>query len=365
MEFILLIVLIISVYLVVSAYRQKKSKEKRNSDRIDRSSRINNLSPSTSALKTIIDSRVSPLSFSKEVSTLDSKPIQGKTSLLEWAIQSSQKVQFSYKENNEKNIKVVTPIELKTIKESSCLEAYCHLTKTKKTFVLNLIEEVHIVSINATISEPTFLPQNPTKTSNSNSQIQQRPYKNYHFDELEKIAGSNWNDLKILNEIDYELRFRSNKKAQALRTRILQRLIQPPGEKFSWPPTTVIDKPPQEPLPPISKPEGLLSYCGYKVGANGLPESQRRQILDKIFLQPLPYMKDSLYLSEWGEPNTYKRLKKLAESIAAFTRNAKRRKKRDLSKAIQEWESDLAYLKQNFYDNDSRFYFKWPSTSKR
>ncbi|NJO72906.1 MAG: WYL domain-containing protein [Leptolyngbyaceae cyanobacterium RM1_406_9] len=364
MEFILLIILTISVYLVINAYQQKKSEQKVNSNRIDQSSRINNSFPPP-APKTIIDSGVSSQSSFKGVSTLGSKPIQGRTNLLEWAIQSSQKVQFSYKEDNEKTIQVVTPIELKTVKGTSYLEAYCNLTKARRTFVLSLIEEVHIVSTNATISAPISPPQNSTNVSNPNSQIQQRPYKNNSFDELEKIACSNWNNLKTLNEIDYELRFRSHKKAQALHTRILQRLIKPLGEKFSPPHTTVISKPPQEPLPPISRPEGLLSYCGYKVGANGLPESQRRQILDKIFLQPLPYMKDSLYLSEWGEPNTYKRLKKLAESIAAFTRNAKRRKKRDLSKAIQEWESDLAYLKRNFYDNDSRFDFNWPSTSKR
>jgi hypothetical protein len=66
------------------------------------------------------------------------------------------------------------------------------------------------------------------------------------------------------------------------------------------------------------------------------------------------------YLNEWGEPKTARRLQKLAESIAAFTRNAKRRNEKNFSKAIQDWEADLAYLKKTYYDN--RFSFRWPRT---
>lgn len=105
----------------------------------------------------------------------------------------------------------------------------------------------------------------------------------------------------------------------------------------------------------------MLKHCGYKVGASGLPESQRRQILDSIFLHSLSFIDDITYLSEWGEPNTDQRLKKLVESIVAFTRNAKRRNGNSFSKAIQDWEADLAYLKRTYYDE--RYYFQWPRTS--
>jgi hypothetical protein len=93
---------------------------------------------------------------------------------------------------------------------------------------------------------------------------------------------------------------------------------------------------------------------------NGLPESQRRQILDTIFIHSLSFVNDTNYLREWGEPKTKERLKKLADCIAAFTRNAKRRNADSYSKAIQDWEADLAYLKRTYYDG----HFQWPRTGK-
>jgi hypothetical protein len=106
--------------------------------------------------------------------------------------------------------------------------------------------------------------------------------------------------------------------------------------------------------------EGLLRHYGYKVGMNGLSESERWEILDTVFLRPLLQMDNVAYLSEWGEPRSAERLQKLAESIAAFTRNAKRRSKGSFSKAIQDWETDLAYLKRTYYNN--RHSFQYPRT---
>ncbi|MFH7028095.1 MAG: hypothetical protein ACHBN1_22505 [Heteroscytonema crispum UTEX LB 1556] len=93
---------------------------------------------------------------------------------------------------------------------------------------------------------------------------------------------------------------------------------------------------------------------------NGLLESERREILDTIFLRPLLHIDNANYISEWGQPKTDERLRKLAESIAAFIRNAKRRNMNSFSKAIQDWESDLAYLKRTYYNN--RFSFSCPRT---
>lgn len=105
----------------------------------------------------------------------------------------------------------------------------------------------------------------------------------------------------------------------------------------------------------------MLSYCGYRVGANGGSEQRRRRILDDIYLRPLPFMDNVAYLREWGEPQSSQRLQKMAETIAAFTRNARRQNTRNFGTAISHWESDLAYLKQTYYD--SRFYFQWPRTA--
>jgi hypothetical protein len=67
------------------------------------------------------------------------------------------------------------------------------------------------------------------------------------------------------------------------------------------------------------------------------------------------------YLKEWGEPNSKERLQKLSRSIAAFARTAKGRTNGDFSKAIQDWESDLIYLRKTYY-NTNHFSFQYPIT---
>jgi hypothetical protein len=201
------------------------------------------------------------------------------------------------------------------------------------------------------------------KTQFSDKVNRKRPYIKCYTDELERISNSEWNNPKILNEIHHELQFRYRKKATNLLVRISERLIELKGTKiFPWPTTDAPVRVGQGiPEDTFLNPEGLLRRYGYKVGLNGLPENKRRQILDDIFLHSLPSMDNVSYLNEWGQPGTNKRLKKLAESLAAFTRNAKRRNTGDFDKAIQDWEADLAYLKRTYYDD--RFNFHWPRTS--
>ncbi len=55
------------------------------------------------------------------------------------------------------------------------------------------------------------------------------------------------------------------------------------------------------------------------------------------------------------------RLRKTAESIAAFARNAKRKSDNALARAVSAWEADLAYLKKTF--DDGRYDFPWPKST--
>jgi hypothetical protein len=110
--------------------------------------------------------------------------------------------------------------------------------------------------------------------------------------------------------------------------------------------------------------EGMLAFLGYHVGiTNGLEELSRRAILDTAFLAALPPLNGLSYMQEWGEPNSARRLRKLAESLAAFTRNAARRREGSFSVAIAEWEADLKYLYVQYYRN--RFEFPWPAMLPR
>lgn len=129
---------------------------------------------------------------------------------------------------------------------------------------------------------------------------------------------------------------------------------------FSWPKTDVLDGITQEKIMEIDwKKEGLLSVLGYHVGYNSwLSEKKRQELLSCAFEVPIGHLKKGLD-KEWGAPRSAARLKKIACSIAAFTRNAKRKKNMDYRQAIDEWESDLAYLYKKYYLD--YFQFAWPS----
>lgn len=102
-----------------------------------------------------------------------------------------------------------------------------------------------------------------------------------------------------------------------------------------------------------------MRMSGYRVGkVRGVARSHRRRILNYIFLRDdLRDVDDPEYAASWGHPKSSGRLQKLAETIAAFARTAKRRAT-DMSRAISEWEEDLEYLKTTFYDDWGGF--PWP-----
>lgn len=109
----------------------------------------------------------------------------------------------------------------------------------------------------------------------------------------------------------------------------------------------------------IPQSEGVLSFFGYRVGkSQGLNCNHRQVLLMEIFNAVIPPFFPLPYLQEWGMPGTSSRLKKMANTIAAEVRNAKRRTA-DIDQAISEWEADLLYLYQTLYVG--KFRFKWPA----
>lgn len=109
------------------------------------------------------------------------------------------------------------------------------------------------------------------------------------------------------------------------------------------------------------QPSGMLAYLGYHVGRGSeISAAERQALLTRIYEVSLPPLNDRDYLHGWGPPGTGKRLRKMADSIAAFTRNARRRNSASWDIAIGQWEEDLQYLENTFYRG--RFDFKWPHT---
>ena len=110
---------------------------------------------------------------------------------------------------------------------------------------------------------------------------------------------------------------------------------------------------------------GMLKFMGYRVGRKAaLSADRRRAILAYVFLGKLPPVNDTHYMQEWGRPKSNRRLRKIANSLAAFARNARRKKSSSWNHAIANWEADLAYLKKRFYDKRIRDW-KWPETVRR
>lgn len=108
--------------------------------------------------------------------------------------------------------------------------------------------------------------------------------------------------------------------------------------------------------------EGLLQYVGYRVGStNGEQRRVRERILAELFGGHLPPAFPTTYLDDWGTPGSAARLQKIAETIAALTRNARRRRDSRMAAAIRDWESDLEYLYCEFYMG--KFYFAWPNSN--
>jgi hypothetical protein len=180
--------------------------------------------------------------------------------------------------------------------------------------------------------------------------------------EPHKLVGIYQNAQRILSEPD---RGQSHLKARtvidALTIEFDRRSTSASLEdRFKWPTTEAssgdgslkIDK---------THPEGMLAYLDYRVGANGEHSRARQAILSRVFESSLPPVFDKAYMDEWGQNGTASRLRKMAESIAAFARNAKRRDADRLDQAIRQWEQDLSFLHDRYYVG--KFFFGWPSTT--
>jgi len=107
---------------------------------------------------------------------------------------------------------------------------------------------------------------------------------------------------------------------------------------------------------------GVLGSLRYKVGREGAPERVRHRILTEVFSGPRPPLFPRPYLDQWGDPGSLARLQKIADAIASFARNAKRRGAPGSKTSIQHWESDLRLHGKHYSDH---FFFPWPSTEPK
>jgi hypothetical protein len=129
---------------------------------------------------------------------------------------------------------------------------------------------------------------------------------------------------------------------------------------FRWPSTLISELTGYSAVSGGWPTSGMLDAFDYHVGkARGIPSDKRRRILRFLFEERLPLVYDTAYTAEWDRPATAGRLQKLAETIAALVRNAKRNTGRDYAQAISEWEDDLSFLWSAYYVG--HFRFGWPN----
>lgn len=96
-------------------------------------------------------------------------------------------------------------------------------------------------------------------------------------------------------------------------------------------------------------PTGVLGAMGYKVGKDGLPTAARREILRQVVRVELSASSREAesYIHGWGSPSSSRRVRKMYNSIASFSRNLQSRDA-DTSVAIADWESDLNWLERTY-----------------
>jgi hypothetical protein len=130
---------------------------------------------------------------------------------------------------------------------------------------------------------------------------------------------------------------------------------------FYWPSTSAV--PGDGSFEAPNWPEtGPLRDCGYQVGVNGKPRASRRVVLTRFFeLKTVPNLVSPDEVPKWGDACSASRLKSMAYSIAAFCRNAKRRRRAWMKRAIENYEDDLAWLKKEYYDGHFDQKFIWPT----
>lgn len=164
---------------------------------------------------------------------------------------------------------------------------------------------------------------------------------------------------KIDNTINHEKYLRIKKQLESTFSSSWQDSLK---RVIKWP-TTEAPLGIEQLFPNGWQESGLLSSCGYTVGKSGATETIRRAILSRLVEQDINFANfKSDYINSWGKTNSLERLLKIARTIAVLCRNAKG-SPNDLKKAITEWESDLAFLKEKYFhtflnlDNQ-----KWPRT---
>lgn len=207
----------------------------------------------------------------------------------------------------------------------------------------------------------------------------ERPLIHFRIDEFEEFFEVNKLNKTELDNLYRELSIRrikkliSNKKINKKFENIFDTVQSQLNsfEFFKFPTTdiTVNEEGSKSTFPDIKRKESLLKTYGYTVGKkDGKPQHERMFILSNIYeneITSFAKKKHQDEIDDYGKPNSAQRLKKIADIIAANTRNTKLdmvKTGKDYVQTISDWEDDLAKLKVKYYDGKYDYDFKFPTT---
>ena len=125
------------------------------------------------------------------------------------------------------------------------------------------------------------------------------------------------------------------------------------GDYFSWDFNGIYPGPSIFHHKTMDKNTGVLATMGYHVGnSSSLLPHQRREILWQAYEDYIPFVEGN-YMLKWGAPKTPKRLARIAEYLVFQIKErteAQNQYFQDNTVCIEDWESDLRWLKTEFYD---------------
>lgn len=106
-----------------------------------------------------------------------------------------------------------------------------------------------------------------------------------------------------------------------------------------------------------------LKMFGYQVGkTEGWPASKRREFLTQFMELDLPPQVVAIFGSEYGAKMSTNRLRKVANLLAQNASLRYRMDKRIYEHAIADWEDDLKFLKETYYEGAGLKFQPWPSS---
>jgi hypothetical protein len=140
-----------------------------------------------------------------------------------------------------------------------------------------------------------------------------------------------------------------------------QESIKSVKKSFPWPVVQLPENSGRTKVGSFGNEFSALKMFGYTVGkTSGWPQKQRQEFLSDFMSLQLPEVVERLFGSEYGQPMSVERLRKLADLISALCKLAMRRDPVVLEVAISDWKDDLDFLRKKYYEGLGLKFVPWP-----